>query len=180
MNTNTTEQVMQILREVYDELDGTGDIEINPALIAARTLKRIDPDSESPVLVGWMAVLEMRQMARSLCRRVSCIAESASVQSELFDGQLQRRYPALRGGEEIYVLRECMTIAERRIMAARLYAEGESKIKHAQALDAETDKLEQAGAFELDNEIAQTLRIAVAPREHAKALRAYGASRFAT
>lgn len=148
MNTNN-EQVMQIMREVYSELDGSGDIAINPAVVAARTMGRLDPDDVTPPLVGYLAVLEMRQLARAICRRVSCTLDTASSapQPELFDGELQRRYPALRNDEEVYVLREAMTLQERRAVAARLRSEGKSKMEHARALDAETNALVQAGVL---------------------------------
>lgn len=144
--TTHTEQVQQIMRDVYDALDNTGDVEVNPKLVAARTLDRLDPEGIAPTLVGWTATLELRQMARAFCRRVSCVADlGASVQSEMFDGQLQRRYPAVRNGEEVYVLREHMTLRERRQMSARLRSEAKAKSQHADALDAETDALLQLG-----------------------------------
>lgn len=62
-------------------------------------------------------------------------------QEEVFDGRFQKRYPVERNGEDTYILRECMTVAERRENAARLRREGESKIAHGRALDAETDML---------------------------------------
>lgn len=149
MNDSQTERAMQVLREEYETLDGTGDAVIKPALLAARAIERIDPASDSPVLVSWLAVLQMRQMARSICRMVSQIDDpSQAGQGALFDGQLQRRYPATRDSEEVYVLRERLTLAEREANSARLRAEGIAKIRHADALDAETHALMASGHFD--------------------------------
>jgi hypothetical protein len=74
-----------------------------------------------------------------------------------------------------------MTLAERRSMSSRLRIEAIAKNAHADALDAETDKLEQTGAFaesvELVCNIERLEMSAIALREHAEALRAYGLSR---
>lgn len=140
--SDLTEQLMQVLREEYSLLDGGGEIEVRPALVAARTFARLDADSESPTLVAYAATLELRQLARSVCRRASNLEDPAQVgQGALFDGQLQRRYPADRGGDESYVLREHMTVAERRANVSRLRAEASSKARHADALEAETEAL---------------------------------------
>jgi hypothetical protein len=140
-----TEQIMQVLREEYDALDAT-EATINPAHVAARALERLDPASGAPVLVSYAAVLQYRQMARSICRKIAMVDDpGADGQSSLFDGQLQRRYPAHRSGEEVYVLREHLTLAGRRANSARLRAEAASKLQHANALDAETDALVARG-----------------------------------
>lgn len=148
MNDSQTERAMQVLREEYEELDNAGEVIIKPALLAAHAIERIDPASDSPVLVSWLAVLQMRQMARSICRTVSQLDDpSKAEQGALFDGQLQRRYPATREGEEVYVLRERLTLAERKANSARLRAESIAKARHADALDAETDALLAHGHF---------------------------------
>lgn len=135
-----TEQLMQLLREEYAVLDGSGEVVVSPALVAARTMERLDSTSASPTLVAFAATLELRQLARSICRRVSNL-DDPSGQGALFDGQLQRRYPAVRASEEVYVLREHMTLDERRANVARLRAEAASKARHADALEAETEAL---------------------------------------
>ncbi len=53
-----------------------------------------------------------------------------------------------RGGEECYVRREHLSEQERSDNAAWLRASGRSFIKHADALDAETEKLRASGAFD--------------------------------
>jgi hypothetical protein len=58
---------------------------------------------------------------------------------------LLRRYPAERDGEEAYVLRDHLTLAERRQNVERLRREG--KIGLAQALEHETNDLISRGAL---------------------------------
>lgn len=145
-----SEQVMQILREEYAILDDAGEIKIKPALLAAHTQKRLDPTSLSPTLVAYCAVLELRQLARTICRQRSPTEEvsAASPQSVLFDGQLQRRYPALRDDEEVYVLRDHLTLSERKIIETRMGAAAVSLARHVDAFRAETEMLMLDGAFD--------------------------------
>lgn len=149
MNDSQSEQVMQIIREEYARIDDAGEISIKPALVAARARERIDPDATAPTLISYCAVLEMRQMARSVCRQRSPTDDVtiARSQGELFDGQLQRRYPAEREGEEVYVLREYLTLMERRVIERRMRAAAISLGRHCDAFAAETDALEAQGAL---------------------------------
>jgi hypothetical protein len=149
-NETQFEHVMQILREEYARLDDAGDVEIKPALLAANTQQRLDPNGLAPTLISYCAVLEMRQMARSICRQKSPTEDvSIGSQSELFDGQLQRRYPASRNGDEVYVLREHLTLPERRSIEARMSAAARSLARHTDAFRAETETLLATGAFDL-------------------------------
>lgn len=142
MMDSTAQQVLQVLREVYVELDERGDIEVRPAMLAEAVRQRIDPEGVSPVLMTYAGVLQLRQMARGVCRRqVGEDDDTTAGQGALFDGQLQRRYPAKRAGDEVYVLRDHLTIEERRENIARLRAEAASKARHADALEAETEGL---------------------------------------
>lgn len=101
----------------------------------------IDPDRSAPGMVTLAAHLELRQLARSICRQRAKQEEGEAAQSALFDDQLQKRYPATRGGEEVYILREYMTLPERAENISRLRREAASKSRHADALQAETDSL---------------------------------------
>lgn len=144
---NETAALMSLLRSEYARLDDCGEIGISPALLAAKALDAIDPAGASPVLVRIAASLELRQLARSVCRAQieDEDDEEATDQGELFAVRLQFRYPATRGGDEIYVLRDHLTIAERRSNSERLRREGAAKVRHARALDAETEKLIASG-----------------------------------
>jgi hypothetical protein len=142
MNDSTAQQVLQVLREVYDEIDNTGEIEVRPEMLAEAVRRRIDPENASPVLMSYAGVMQLRQMARSVCRRrIGEDDDSGQGQGALFDGQLQRRYPTKRHSSEVYVLRDHLTIAERRENISRLRAEAASKARHADALEAETEGL---------------------------------------
>jgi hypothetical protein len=143
------EQVTQILRQHYEALDERGEIEINPAMLAGAAYQQLDQQDHAPILVRYAAILELRQMARGLCRkRIEEDAENAEHQpAGLFDSQLQPRYPAMRSGQETYVRREHLTLDERGINIARLRSEGAAKLRHANALQAETDALVAQGAF---------------------------------
>jgi hypothetical protein len=90
----------------------------------------------------------LRQLARSICRKPGGQGDDADeVTQPLFEDQLQPRYPAIREGEEAYVLRANLTLAERRANSARLRLEAASKARHADALDAETEQLLADGYF---------------------------------
>jgi hypothetical protein len=147
MNDHQTEQIMQLLRAEYDKLDSSGEIEIEPAMLASKALAALDPESNSPVLVRWAAVMQMRQFSRTLCRQTTSGGAEDLQQDQLFGGRLQRRYPTVRGGRELYVTRENLTLGERRAITHRLSSEGSSKIAHADAFERETSRLLAAGAF---------------------------------
>jgi hypothetical protein len=152
MTTETAEQLNQKIRFVYDAMDAAGVIAISPADLADKVLKNIDPNQDSPALVEVAATLELRQLARAICRRRQDESEHDAEQEELFDFKLQMRYPTTRisdkqtGSEDIfYVLRDHLTVSERRANSNRLRREGEAKIVHANLLDAETDHLISKG-----------------------------------
>lgn len=140
-------QLTSLLQEKYHVLHGKKLIAISPKDLADEVYKAIDPKKISPLLVQMAAILELRQLARAVCRQRNVESQQATEQSTLFD--LQPRYPATRTmgeeTEEVYVLREHLTVAERRENSSRLRVEGEAKMAHADALDAETDFLISTG-----------------------------------
>lgn len=136
-----TARLMDLLRAQYERLDDSGEIAVSPALLASKVMDAIDPDRSAPGMVTLAAHLELRQLARSICRQRAEQEEGEAAQSTLFDDQLQKRYPATRGGEEVYILREYMTLPERAENISRLRREAASKSRHADALQAETDSL---------------------------------------
>lgn len=140
-----TEQVMQILRNQYDKALRKDSDQINPAWLAAGAYEKMDPSTRAPILVRYTSSLQLRQMARGLCRKEHETQEAESEQHEMFE--LQAYYPAQRNGEEVYVKRAELTLAERQANITRLRAEAESKSKHADALQAETDALMAKGYF---------------------------------
>ena len=145
----TTEELNDILREKYNALDDAGVIAISPADLAQATYNEIDPRKVAPVLVRLAAILELRQLARAICRRRHIDSERIAEQGNLFDFQLQPRYPATRiiegEKEEVYVLRMHLTYKERMENIQRLSREIDAKTVHRDALQAETDLLVRAG-----------------------------------
>jgi hypothetical protein len=142
-----SEQVNRILQQQYERLDQAGDIEISPALVAAHGYEEMDPEAKAPTLVQYVAQLQLRQQARYICRKRVGEEDDTSNQTQMFDEGLQPRYPAIRNGEEVYVKREHLTLHERKYNIGRLRNEGESKVKHAIALEAETNMLIARGDF---------------------------------
>lgn len=143
-----TEQLNEILRGEYNRLDELSVEAISPAELANYTYRVIDPGSVAPDLVTAAAILTLRQMARAICRARNR-EEQDNVedggQETLFEMELQPRYPARRNEDEVYVQRERLTFEERQIIIAKLRAEASAKSAHADALEAETEKLIRAG-----------------------------------
>lgn len=142
-----TLQAMDILSREYDRLNNAGAVEIRPDVLAQKAYRKIDTKKKAPPLAQWLAQLELRQMARLICRRHIDGYEESIDQGALFDGQLQPRYPATRNGEETYVKREFLALEERLNNVARLRKESIAKARHADALEAETDRLKAQGYF---------------------------------
>jgi hypothetical protein len=61
------------------------------------------------------------------------------------DFPLQRRYEIERNGEPCFVLREHLTVEERREISERLRREGEAYLKLAHAQKEQTDALIELG-----------------------------------
>lgn len=144
-----TEQLTEILRAEYNRLDELNAEAISPAQLAQHTYAVIDPGEVSPDLVQVAAILALKQMARAICRarnlKEQQEVEDLDRQDTLFDDDLQPRYPADREEDEVYVLRERLSYEERLIIIAKLRAEANAKLKHAEALEAETERLIRAG-----------------------------------
>lgn len=141
------EQVLEAMRREYALLDDAGTEAIAPEMVADRVYKTLDPSTVSPTLVRYVAVLELRQLARAICRRKTDDGADDGSPHSLFP-ELQRRYPAERNGVATYVLREKLTLAERRRNVATLRAESAAKAAHADSLEAETDELLSSGYFD--------------------------------
>lgn len=160
MRQHSTEQLNDLIRKAYSELDELKPVAVYVSQIGERVLLEIDPTEQAPSLVRWAAFLELKQLARAVCRLRQEQSERESESGNLFDFQLQPRYPAEREHDDAYVLREHLTIDERRKNVARLRAEASAKLAHADALEAETEHLIRTGRF-----IVADQSEAVAPRE---------------
>lgn len=109
---------------------------ISPAWIATEAMNELDPERLAPHLIYLGCHLQLRQIARGLCRtRYEGDAKPAD-QHELFHG-LQWRYPSAASAsseEAVYVRLEYLTKADIAYNVERLRREGEAKIEHADAL----------------------------------------------
>lgn len=139
---STTDGLVEILRAEYNRLEQDRVVGISIRDLADYAIRKMDKRKLSTPSMRWAATLEMRQLARSICRgHRKEDEEITEAQESLFEYKLQPRYPAERNDDEVYVLREELTLEERRLNAARLRKEGKAKLLHATALDAETEWL---------------------------------------
>jgi len=120
------------LQEVYDR--HKHEVRVSPAWLATETMITLDKEKLAPALVYLAAHLELRQLARELCRAKWEPGDEIE-QHELFP-DLQSRYPIVRarGEDPEYVLLDHMTLADCEAMIARLRAEASAKLEHARAL----------------------------------------------
>lgn len=140
------ERLVELLRDEYSRADTESRPAISPSHLADAVYKRIDRRKLAPTLVRIGCVLELRQLARQLCReRVPDLSpEEESMQGE-FPFVLQPRYPCERDDERQYVLRNLLTYQERLENIRRLRACSRTLDRHADALQAETNDLVRRG-----------------------------------
>lgn len=141
------EKCMDAVRVEYERAKRRRADVIHPAYIAACAFNKIDPSGRAPIMAKYAARQYLRRLATSLSREQEQAKPAADRQQEMFDG-LQPYYPCKRSGEAVVVRRDLLTLEERLANIARLRAEAESKAKHADALQAETDALMAQGYFE--------------------------------
>jgi hypothetical protein len=136
-----------MIREEYNALDGAHAIEISVTELARNVYVRIDAEAVAPVLVEYAALMALKDMAREICRLRSAPQEKLVEfrPGVLFDLQLQPRYPTGRNDDDVYVLRDYLTLRERRWVISRLRSEATTKSAHADALEAETQELIRRG-----------------------------------
>lgn len=141
---NQHQQIMEVMERLYDDLSGA--IMISPSALAAkayehfRAKKKIDPH------IQYASVEHLKDMARAFLRKRNDPSDDGSeayTQDEFsFSGKLQRRYPMphKRGEEPQYKLREYLTPEERAWNVDQLRKSGQSKLEHADAMEAEGQK----------------------------------------
>jgi predicted glycosyl hydrolase (DUF1957 family) len=134
---------MDIVRAEYNKLHDSKVITISSADIADRAYKVIDPEPKAPPLAQFAAYLQLEEMATKLRQKRRKI-QIGPEPLPLFEG-LQKRYCIHRHGEYVDILREDLTLQERRQISARLRAQAKADTSHATALDAETEELLKAG-----------------------------------
>jgi len=153
LEIGSAEELNDIIRSNYNVLNEQRAVCIAPATLAWAALESIDPQMKSPPMARIAAFLELKQLARAICRARQLAAESSAENGTLFEGQLQPRYPTERDGEDVYVLREFLSVPERFQNSGRLRREAGAKLAHADALDAETKDLLHTGKLLLPPEL---------------------------
>jgi hypothetical protein len=138
----SSEELSHLIRAKYNVLNDARVIAISVADLAENVYEDIDPQGLAPELVRSAAVLELRQLARAICRSRQVSDENQSQQGSLFE-QLQPRYPNCKG--DTYILREHLTLEDRQWNIERLRKEANVKLIHADALAAETEHLVSIG-----------------------------------
>jgi hypothetical protein len=112
---------------------------VNPSWIATEAMKELDPAHVSPHLVYLGCHLELRQIARGILgQKFEPEVDADKATDDLFP-DLQWRYPQARskkGEEPTYILRDHMSKADKDFNVARLRAEGQAKLDHADALES--------------------------------------------
>jgi hypothetical protein len=112
---------------------------VRPSWLATETMVALDPKKVAPQLVYRAAHLQLRQMARALCRReYGEDAGELGAQHNLFPS-LQARYPvscSAREGDPEYVRLENLKSEDVAFNVTRLRKEARAKLKHADALEA--------------------------------------------
>ena len=141
----TMKDLMLLIREEYNRQAETAEAVIIPAQLAAVVVRILDPRIVSPNGIRFAADCEIRELARKICRETFQEEEATSESGDLFEFRLQPRYPAERDGEDAYVPRNLLTVAERWTNIRRLENESMAKAAHAKALRAETEYLIGAG-----------------------------------
>lgn len=145
MESREVTQLNEMLQREYDALNDGGAVIIEPPMLASLVMDAIDSARLSPPLVNVAATLQLRQLARAICRSRNVKRNDDSGQESMFDDQLQPRYPVDSEGETGYKLREQLTLKERERIISMLRKEAAAKGRHADALQSETDDLVRRG-----------------------------------
>lgn len=133
---NEAKELMELVASIYEQRKD--EISVSPSWLAGEVLQALDPGSLAPPMVALAANLQLRQLARDICRKRNEEDDSkAPEQHQLFPG-LQRRYPIKRtlNEEPQYVLLEHLSGEDIEFNVARLRLEGRAKLEHADALEA--------------------------------------------
>lgn len=135
MKMNDEKKLREVLSQIYDRR--ASESRISPAWLATEAMRELDPGQASPSLVYIAANLQLRQIARGMCRNRFEADEEQTDQHSLWPN-LQTRYPAVhsKDSEPEYVLLEDLTKADVEYNVQRLRAEAEAKLAHADALEA--------------------------------------------
>lgn len=130
--------VVRLIRDEYARLDNDNAVAISPAKLADIVFSLLDPGEKSPHYVQTVAILELRQLARTECAKQhlegEAEVEQQQGQQDLFEYRLQGRYPARRDNDDVYVLLAELTPEELDLNVRRLRNEAAAKAQHADTL----------------------------------------------
>jgi hypothetical protein len=127
------------IQEIIDHLDGV-DL-ISPSSIASALFDRYAIGEHDP-RIAYASREHLKNMARkALGRSFDTVKDAAETQGELFNGNLQPRYPVpyKPGEDRAYVRLDAMTSEQRRWNADRLLKAGRAFTLHGKALLAYDD-----------------------------------------
>ena len=145
--TNEQQKAREMLMKAYEKCQEQA--RVSPAWLANMVMKKLDPKRESNAIEYALAQMELRQMAREICRvQFESDDESAIEQHELWPG-LQKRYPASRSTDKQdpeYVLLEQMSALDVKYNCRRLRSEAAAKEAHADRLEEWWTKFSRATA----------------------------------
>ncbi len=143
-----TKELNDLLMEERDAIPEDQDIDTE--LLALAVLKRLDPRNLTNILIRHAARLELKQMARALCRRWHAEEEDLAENGNLFDFRLQLRYPTADQDNErdIYRTINNLNVVDFDYNIERLESESKRKQLHADALRAERDARVRSGALQ--------------------------------
>ena len=129
------QKLRTVVLTVYDRCANA--VRINPAWLATQVMNELDPEKTTPQLVYIAAHLQLRQLARAVCRGKFEDDGEEQESSDLFP-DLQRRYPAAHSpeSEPEYVLLEHLSDADVCFNVDRLRKEATKKMRHANALQS--------------------------------------------
>jgi hypothetical protein len=136
MKDKDSSRAWRIVAEVYGRCREQP--EVSPAWLATQVMVEIAAERAENEIEYLLAHLQARQIAREFCRKHIEDDETAE-RDDLFPGSLQHRYPkmpAKAGEEPVYVLRDLMSDDDVAYNVARLHDEADSKLLHADALEA--------------------------------------------
>jgi hypothetical protein len=143
--SNDEQKLRVVLLDIYERR--SEEIRVSPSWLATEAMVTLDGEHHSPPLVYLAAHLQLRQLARSICRRKFEDGDDDTEQHELFPN-LQKRYPAAHSpdSEPEYVLLDHLSKDDVTFNVHRLRSEAQAKLRHADALEAWWQNRPQAAA----------------------------------
>ncbi len=139
--TSDERKLQEILSKVLDRHQH--EVSVSPAWLATEAMAALDPKRSAPQLVYRAAHLQLRQLARALCRKqYEDDAGEPVAQHSLFPG-LQARYPIPRQAKDVdteYLRLEALTCEQAMFNVVRLRDGARGLLKHADALEAWTQQ----------------------------------------